>query len=199
MPTLLRPAVFALALLLPGAAFAQSPAALASSAPRVLADGTDRVKGDDGGRLHVRSTVEYHPASGEYVLTVTDLDTGEVLKREVSLTNSVQPTEAEEAAAQQIIRTDPVLAPLIAAADHEVVVSGGFPLVREAGHPCGPRSRCAMYDVMERIPGQAVAERIRFVVVDLRTMTLFSDDFDPVTEGNFANPAQARSGNTAPR
>ena len=195
MPTPLRLAALTLALLLPGAAAAQSTAAVSTSSPRVLADGTDRVKGDDGERIHIRSTATYNPVSGEYELVVTNIDTGEVLRREVSLTNSVQPTEAEEEAAQYIIRQDPEIAALIAAAEHEVVVQGGFPLVREAGHACGPRSRCAMYDVMEIIPGQAAAERIRYVVVDLRTLSLFSNDLDPVNETNFANPAQARSSN----
>ena len=195
MPILLRLAALALALVLPAAA-AQSADAVTASLPRVLADGTQTLKGDDGQPTTLRATLVYDPVAGEYVRTVTDAG-GAVLRRDVRTTAMVRPTEAEEATAQALIRSDAEVAAGIAAAQHEVVVAGGFPLVREAGHACGPGSRCLMYDVYEVVPGQRAAERIRFVVVDLRSVSLWSNDFDASAEGNLAHPDAARSGATS--
>lgn len=190
MPTPFRLAALALALTLPGAAAAQSTDAVSPSLPRVLADGTQTLKGDDGQPTTLRSTLVYHPTAGEYVNTVTD-PSGAVIRRDVKTTAMVRPTDTEEAVAQSLIRADAEVAALIAGASGEVVVSGGFPLVREAGHGCGPGSRCLMYDVYELVPGQRAGERLRFVVVDLRSVSLWSNDFDVVNEGN-RSPADSR-------
>ena len=48
-----------------------------------------------------------------------------------------------------------------------------------------------MYEV---VPGETFARRLRYTVVDLRALSVFSNDFDPAVEGNLANPAaRARS------
>ena len=192
MQTLLRLAVLGVALALPGAALAQSVDAVSASSPRVLADGVMTLKGDDGVRVTQRSTMTYDPVAGEYVREVTDADTGRLLERTVLRSTMVRPTPAEDAMAQEIIRADPEVAALIAAARHEVRVEGGFPLVREAGHGCGTGSRCFQYDVYELVPGQLAAERLRYVVVDLRSLSMFSNDFDVVNEGNRSDAVIAR-------
>lgn len=194
MPTT---AVYSLALgllvSLAAPASAQDAARVDARTQRVLTDRLDQVKTDDGQLDRRRSTLVYDPVAGEYVRTVYD-ETGRVVNRTVRQTLMVGPSPAEAARAEDLIRTDPELAALIARAEHPVTVSGGFPLVREEGHACGSGSRCLMYDIFEVIPasskgGRPQARRLRFVVVDLRTVELFSRDFDPAVEGNFANPA----------
>jgi hypothetical protein len=174
-------------------AAAQTAAALSRTAPRVLTDVTDTVKDDDGSRVTLRTVLAYDPAAGEYVQTVTEAD-GTVRSRTVQTSRMVPPTAEEDAAARALVAADPEVSALVAQARYPVEVSGGFQLVREAGHGCGPGSRCLQYDVYEVVPGETFARRIRFVVVDLRQLELFSNDFDPATEGNLANPAaRARS------
>ncbi len=176
-------------------AAAQQAVTLSRTAPRVLSDITDTVKDDDGAHVTLRAVVAYDPASGEYSETVTEAD-GSVRSRAVSRTVMVPPTAEEDAAARALVELDPGIAALIARSPYPVEVTGGFPLVREAGHACGPGSRCVQYDVLELVPGEQFARRLRFVVVDLRTVRVAFDDFDPATEGNLANPAaraQSRS------
>ncbi len=186
----LLPALVAVAAALPGAA--QGASRLSPTAPRVLADGQSVVKVGDGEATY-RTTIVYDPADGSYVRTTTDAG-GAVVETERLETPMIRPTADEEAAVQALIAADPELSALIAEAsarpDREVVVSGGFPLVREAGHPCDATARCVQYDIFSpRVVGARGADRVRYVVVDLRTMTLVSRDFDAATEANLANPA----------
>ena len=175
----------------PGLAAAQD--AVSATAPRLLADGVNTLKGDDGARVTLRSTMTYDPVAGEYVREVFDAATGAFVERTVLTSPMIRPTAEEDAAAKALILADPEVAALVAAAAYPVQVEGGFPLMREAGHGCGPGSRCLQYDVFEVGPGELGAERLRYVVVDLRTLTLFSNDFDVVREGNLAHPDAARS------
>ena len=179
----------AAALLLAGAAPAAAQEALDLRAPRILHQAETAVKSPDGPAVY-RFTTTYDPAAGEYVYEVVDTASGAVLRREVSRTSMAAPMPEEQALAKEAIAADPEIAALIAAAEHPVRISGGFPLVREAGAPfCGPGSRCLQYDVFEVVPGQKEARRIRYVAVDLRTGALAARDMDPTWEGNFANPA----------
>ena len=191
----LRLAAFAAALAAPWAA----PPALAQArpdgpAPRVLFAVTDSVKLDDGTRGWVRTSVTYDPAAGEYVHLAERLGpggAGTVLSRRVARSTVAGPTAEEETAAQALVAAHPALARVVAAAEHPVVVRGGFPLVRERG-PCGPGSRCLSYDVVERPPGGAV-RRLRYVVVDLGARRVVSADADPVADSNLAHPAARRA------
>lgn len=168
---------------------AQGSARLSPTATRVLADGPSTVKGDNGQSVALRSTLTYDPTTGVYTRTTTDAASGTVVATETLEAPMIRPSADEEAAAQELITTDPELSALIAASPYRVTVSGGFPLVREAGHPCAAPARCLQYDVLQAVPGQRAAERLRFVIVDLRTQSLVSRDFDAATEGNLANPA----------
>lgn len=190
LPTrlVLTGALALLALAPSGPSAAQDSAGLSPTKARVLSDITDTVKDDDGGRVTLRTVLAYDPSAGEYVETVTEAD-GTVRERTVRANVMSHPTAEEEAAAQSLIALDPEVAGLMARSPYPVTVVGGFPLVREAGHGCGPGSRCFQYDVSEWVPGEAYARRIRYVVVDLRALQMFSNDFDPATEGNLANPA----------
>jgi hypothetical protein len=185
-------AVLCALLVLAPASRAQTTLQVSATESRVLSDITDRLKTDDGSYATLRSTVTYDPASGEYTHLVVNQETAEEVRRLVTTVGTVPPSAAEEEAAVAIIGAHPELSALIRDADHPVTISGGFPLVREAGHGCGPGSRCLQYDVMQIVPGQRAAERIRYVVVDMRSLTMFSTDFNAATEGNLANPA-ARS------
>lgn len=193
-----------LALFAAASASAQGAALVDVRAERVLGDRVERVKTDDGGVAERRSTLVYDPVAGQYVTTVAD-GTGRVLERTVQTGRMIGPTAAEAASAEAVVRTHPALRSALGGAVHPVTVSGGFPLVREAGHACGPRARCAMFDVYEVAPpsgpsGRSSAHRLRFVVVDLRTMRLVDPDFDAAVDGNFANPAvRARSRALPPR
>ena len=174
---------------------AQDAVGLSPTATRVLSDITDTIKDDDGARVTLRTVLEYDPAAGEYVQTVTEAS-GTVRSRDVSPTMMVRPTAQEHAAARALIALDPEVSGLMSRSPYPVQIEGGFALVREAGHGCGPGSRCLQYEVIEVVPGETFGRRVRYVVVDLRTLQLFSNDFDPAVEGNLANPAaraQSRS------
>ena len=165
---------------------------------RSLGETVERVKTNDGGTAERRSTLVYDPVAGAYVTTTFD-GSGLVLDRTVRRSAMVGPSPAEERTAQSLIRSDAELAALISASLAPVTISGGFPLVREDGHACGPGSRCLMYDVFAVAPpdrrgARSRATRLRFVVVDLRAVRLLSNDFDAARDGNFANPEiRARS------
>lgn len=161
---------------------------LSATAPRVLFAVTDSVKGDDGRYARLTTVLRYHPEAGEYVHTVEDA-AGRVLARHVRPTTLAGPTAEEAAAAEALVAGHTEVARLVAAAAHPVVIEGGFPLVREAG-PCGPGSRCLTYDVVEVAP--AAPRRLRYVVVDLRTVRVADADADPVADGNLAHPAARR-------
>ena len=174
---------------------AQEAVTLSRTAPRILSDITDTIKDDDGAHVTLRSIVSYDPASGEYSETVTEAD-GTVRSQVSHRDAMIPPTAAEDAAARTLIELDPEVSALIARSPYPVQVVGGFPLVREAGHACGPGSRCVQYDVLELVPGEQFARRLRYVVVDLQSVRVAFDDFDPAVEGNLANPAaraQSRS------
>ena len=178
-----------------GPASAQTAVGLSRTAPRVLSDITDTIKDDDGTRVTLRTVLEYNPAAGEYVQTVSTPD-GAVRSRDVSRAMMVRPTRAEEDAARTLISLDPAVASDMSRSVYPTFIDGGFALVREAGHPCGPGSRCLQYDVLQNVPGETFARRMRYVVVDLQSLTVVSNDFDPATDGNLANPAfraQSRS------
>lgn len=170
-------------------ALAQDAPSLISDSPRILHDAQTEVKGPDGAPAVYRFTTVYDPVAGQYIDTVTDVATNEVLRRVVRESDLVAPTKEEDAFSRALIAEDPEIAALIAEAVYPVKVTGGFVLSREEGHPCGPGSRCLQYDVLETMPDRRTARRIRYVVVDLRTGTFVSRDFDPSQEGNLANPA----------
>ena len=196
MPSPLRTGALAFALIgLAGSASAQDAVRLSPTASRVLSDITDTIKDDDGRRVTLRTVLEYNPAAGEYVQTVTEAD-GTVRARDVRGLYPIGPTAEEDAAARTLIALDPEIAALIARTPFQAQIIGGFTLNREAGHGCGPGSRCLQYDVLELVPGEQFARRLRYVVVDLQNVRMFSNDFDPAIEGNLANPAaraQSRS------
>ncbi|WP_412062882.1 hypothetical protein [Rubrivirga sp. IMCC45206] len=165
-------------------------AALRADAPRVLFTSTDSVKTDDGRRDRVTRTVTYHPVRGEYVDEMVD-GGGRVLSRRVSPVSTAGPTPQELARARALVAAHPDIAPRIARAGGPVRVEGGFPLVREAGHACGPGGRCVTVDVFETAPGEP-ARRIRYAIVDLRTLTVLDADADPQADSNLAHPAARR-------
>jgi hypothetical protein len=167
---------------------AQASGSLSRTETRVLSDITDTIKDDDGRHVTLRTVLAYDPAAGEYVQTVTEAD-GTVRSRVARADLMVRPTASEDAAARALIAADPEVAGLIARTQNPVLIEGGFQLAREAGHGCGPGSRCLQYEVIEVVPGEAFGRRVRYVVVDLRAVQMFSNDFDPAAEGNLANPA----------
>ena len=154
-------------------------ARLSTTAPRVLFTVSDSVKTEDGGRSRLVTTMTYDPVSGEYVHEVAD-GAGALLRRRVLASSTAALTPTEAAVAER----------LIAAAEGRVVISGGFSLLREAGHPCGPGGRCATYDVFEVIG--PVRRRLRYVVFDLRAVRVFDADADSDADSNLANPAARR-------
>lgn len=154
--------------------------------PRVLFSVSDVVKQDDGtyGRLDQRLT--YDPDRGEYVHE-THAE-GVLIARTVRTTSVAGPTPAEAEVSRALIATHPEIAPLLRRDRDEVTIDGGFPLVREAGHPCGPGGRCATFDVFTGRDRQ----RLRYVIVDLRTGRVLDADADPQRDSNLAHPAARR-------
>ncbi len=192
MPPHFRPlaaaALVACGVLAPLGARAQEAAAAPGlpAGVRVIRDVMDEVKLPDGSSAVWHIVTTYDPASGETVRTITDAS-GAVVERTVRVGTLMAPSAAEVAAGEALVRADTDVARLIAAA-RQPVVQGGFILLREEGHPCGPGSRCLQYDVVDVNESAREVQRIRYVVVDLRTNRVISNDFDPVTEGNLANP-----------
>ena len=183
----LRPLAAALAALLATAgAYAQN--ARLSQQPRVLFAVSDWVKTDDGAYAQVETTVTYDPTAGEYVHE--SRAGGTVLSRAVRTTSVAGPTPTETAVSVDMIKSHPEIAALIGAASGAVTVDGGFPLVRETGHACGPGGRCATYDVFASTPGGR--ERVRYVIVDLRAGRVLDADADPDAESNLAHPQAHR-------
>ncbi len=158
-----------------------------SPAPRVLFAVSDWVKIDDGTYAQVETTVTYDPTAGEYVHE--SRADGAVLSRAVRTTSVAGPTPTEAAVSIRMIEGHPEIAALIGAASGAVTVDGGFPLVREDGHACGPGGRCATYDVFATTADGR--ERLRYVIVDLRAGRVLDADADPDAESNLAHP-QAR-------
>jgi hypothetical protein len=168
-----------------------APGAFAQNAANVhvLRDYVDEVKLPDGTAAQWRFVVTYDPVSGETVRTVTD-ESGREVERTATTQTLARPSEEEMDRAEALVRADPEVAALIAAA-RQPVVHGGFVLLREDG-PCGPGSRCLQFDVADVHEAERRVERLRYVVVDLRNDSIVSNDFDPATDGNVSRPADAR-------
>jgi hypothetical protein len=189
MPPRFTLALIALAFVAFGPA---TPGARAQNAANVhvLRDYVDEVKLADGTTAQWRIVYTYDPASGETVRTVAD-ESGRVIERSATTQSLVRPSEEEIARGEALVRADPEVAALIAAAQ-QPVVQGGFILLREEGDPCGPRSRCLQFDVADVHEAERRVERLRYVIVDLRTDRVVSNDFDPATQGNVRRPDEAR-------
>ena len=160
-----------------------------AAAPRVLFAASDSVKGDDGVYRRLQTVVTYDPAAGAYVHEVRDA-AGRVVSRTERAVSVAGPTAAEAEAARAQIAAHPEIARLTSAARGAVTIDGGFPLVREAGHPCGPGGRCATYDVFETTGDGR--RRLRYVVVDLRTGRVLDADADAQRDSNLAHPGARR-------
>lgn len=160
------------------------PAAVAQNATgeRVLRSWTDDVKLDDGSRANWTFTVTFDAETGEYARTITD-ESGALIERTTQTTSLARPTDDEIEMARAIIFADPDLSDLYERADNPEL-SGGFILQREAGHACGPGSRCLQFDMFDVDTAARRVDRIRYVIVDVRTGTLVSNDFNPSTDGN---------------
>ena len=192
-PLALGLAALGLLALSPGA-HAQQNVVGFPAGPRVLHEITDDVKLEDGTTARWHFITIYDPASGQTVETVTDVATGQVVRRDAGPGGLNVPGDGEVDMAVSIIEQDPELSAIIAAAPNPVV-SGGFTLMREPGHPCGPGSRCLQFDIMNVNEAARQVERLRYVIVDLRYGRVLDRDFDPATEGNSANPLEPRVAN----
>lgn len=175
------------AILLCGAPKAQE--ARLTQAPRVLFAVSDLVKNNEGEHVQIETTVTYNPAAGEYLHESRDAQ-GRVLSRVIRSTSVAGPTPAEARFSRRMIETHPEIAALIASANGDVTIDGGFPLVREAGHPCGPGGRCASYDVF--VSGPDGRKRLRYVIVDLRQGRVLDADADADLDSNLAHPDARR-------
>ncbi|MCH7975453.1 MAG: hypothetical protein IIC18_02720 [Bacteroidetes bacterium] len=171
-------------LLLPAILLGAFPAANAQNATgeRVIRSWIDNVKLDDGSRATWIFTITYNADAGEYARTITD-ESGALIKRTVGNMSLVGPTPAEIEMARAVIFADPVLSELYEQAENPEL-KGGFVLQREAGHPCGPGSRCLQFDMFNVDRVARRVDRIRYIVVDVRDGTLVSRDFDPSADGN---------------
>ena len=155
-----------------------------STAPLVLHDAVVEVKSETGGPVLYRYATVYDPVAGTYTSTVMDTESGEEIERRVTRAEMINALPEEAEAAESLIRTDPEIGSLIDRADRGVVVSGGFAVTREEGHPCGPGSRCAMFDIWEPKRADRPSRRIRYVIVDLRTMSFVTRDANPDLDAN---------------
>jgi len=153
-----------------------------ATSERVLRSWTDNVKLDDGSRSLWTFTTTYNTDTGEYARTITD-ESGALVERTTQTTSLARPTDDEIEMARAVIFADPDLSELYERADNPEL-SGGFVLQREAGHPCGPGSRCLQFDMFDVDVVARRVNRIRYVVVDVRDGTLVSKDFDPSADGN---------------
>ena len=174
-------------LLLPALLWGALPSANAQNATgeRVIRSWTMDVKLDDGSRALWTFTVTYDADAGEYIRTTTD-EGGALIERTIQTSSVIPPNQEEIEMARSVIFADPELSELYERADNPKL-SGGFVLQREAGHPCGPGSRCLQFDMVDVNSSARRVDRIRFVVVDVRDGTLVSNDFDP-SEGNVRRP-----------
>ncbi len=163
-----------------------------ASSERVLRSWVDDVKLDDGSDARWIFTVTYDTHAGEYARTITD-DSGVVIERTVQTTSLARPSPEEIEMARRVIFGDAELNALYERADNPEL-SGGFVLQREAGHPCGPGSRCLQFDMFDVDTLARRVDRIRYVVVDARNWTIVSNDFNPSTDGN----ATRFNGNPSP-
>ena len=167
----LLPALLAAALAAP-TAFAQQ-----ASGDQVIRSWIDEVKLDDGSVTTWTVTLTYNATTGEYARTAVDAS-GAVVDRLVTPYPIAAPNEAEIERARALILADPELRALYEAATNPVL-SGGFVLSREDGHPCGPGSRCLQFDLYDVNDAAREVNRIRFVIVDARDFSVVDADFDP--------------------
>lgn len=171
-----------LALALAAVAFAAAPAADAQADVRVIRSWVDDVKLDDGTTARWTVAVTYDADAGQYARIVTDAS-GAVIERTVSETSIASPNEDEVAQARALILADPELRSLYDQASNPTL-EGGFVLQREAGHPCGPGSRCLQFDMYNVDHAARRVDRIRYVVVNLQDHTLVSRNFDADRNSN---------------
>jgi len=163
-------------------ALAPAVAAQNASGDRVLRSWTDDVKLDDGSQARWIFTVTFNTDTGEYARSITD-ESGALIERTTQTASLAAPSDEEIEMARAVIFADPDLSELYEEAANPEL-SGGFVLQREAGHPCGPGSRCLQFDMFDVDTLARRVNRIRYVVVDVRDGTLVSNDFNPSTDGN---------------
>lgn len=157
--------------------------------PRILFAISDVVKNNDGEHVRIETTITYDPVAGEYVHETHDAE-GSLLSRATRSTSVAGPTPTEAEVSRRLIETHPEIAALITEAEGAVTIDGGFPLVREAGHACGPGGRCASYDVFVTTPDGR--QRLRYVIVDLRGVRVLDADSDSDLDSNLAHPDARR-------
>lgn len=162
--------------------FVHTAQAQNADSERVIRSWIDQVKLDDGSKTEWRHTVTYNRSTGEFVRTVVDSD-GTLIERTVETSSLIRPSDEEIEIARRIIFADEELRSLFHSATNPEL-SGGFALVREEGHPCGPGSRCLQFDMFDVDESRREVDRIRYVVVDLRREVIVSDNFDPANNGN---------------
>ncbi|NNF58556.1 MAG: hypothetical protein HKN04_09960 [Rhodothermaceae bacterium] len=153
-----------------------------ASTARVLRTWVDDVKLDDGTSARWTFTITYDAEAGLYTRTVRD-EAGAVLEETTTLHSLASPTNGEIEEARAIILAHPTLRELYDGAKRPVL-EGGFELVREEGHACGPGSRCLQFDLYDVDDEARRVDRLRYVVVDLRTGELVSADFDASRNSN---------------
>ena len=171
-----------LALVLVMLAPAELVLAQEASSARVLRTWVDDVKLDDGTTARWTFTITYDAEAGLYTRTVRD-DAGAILEESITPHSLASPTDEEMQQAQAIILANPTLRELYDGAKRPIL-EGGFELVREAGHACGPGSRCLQFDLYDVDDDARRVDRLRYVVVDLRTGELVSADFDAARNSN---------------
>ncbi|HYE96609.1 MAG TPA: hypothetical protein VD962_10400 [Rubricoccaceae bacterium] len=168
------------ALLVAACALLAAPEAHAQDGTRIIRSWTDDVKVENGRTEQWEFVIAYDPATG--ALTQTARNHRGVVMSTTDLTgHHIAPNEEEIADAVRLIRNDPELAAVLAAAPGHII-SGGFNLVRpEIG--CEATSRCLQFDLMqEDLPNRRV-NRLRYVVVDLRTGQFVSRNYNPANDG----------------
>lgn len=156
------------------------------SSERVLRTWDSEVKLDNDQIDVWTFTITYDPVAGEYARTVLN-SSGALVEREVSPYSMAGPTDGEIEFATNLIMDDPELRPLLDRATRPLI-DGGFEMVRMDNPACAEGSRCLQFDVMDVVvPGEQI-ERIRYVVVDMRTGQILNNNLNPDTESNIRRP-----------
>lgn len=149
---------------------------------RVIRSWSDEVKLESGSTDTYLFTDTFNTITGEYTRTVTNLR-GEIIEQTVREGSLQRPNDEEVRLAREAILAHPEIAPLVADAANPTL-SGGFVLLREEGHPCGPGSRCLQFDLYDVNDAAREVNRIRYLIVDARDFSVIDTDFNPATEGN---------------
>ena len=165
-------------------ALAPAVAAQNATGERVLRSWIVDVKLGDGAEARWTTTVTYNSDTGEYARTVTD-EGGELVERTISTSSHAPPTAEEIEMARAVVFGDPELSELFERID-TLILSGGNVLQREAGHLCGPGSRCLQFSLINSDVTTQGANEHRIVVVDVRYGTLVSNNFDASADTNAA-------------